>query len=383
MFSFSTRRELLAVLGASGAAVLTGCSEDGSAPENTSTSQPGGTRTETPADTAGTTTAEPEQDSADSPSLTDGTIAERSLPAFAGIIPDVDPLVLAAYNTGGGGLRVTDFPETPTDTLRFNAMAGRIPPTAMGSYLLATVEGAFVSQLWTAQLEARNEPDWASVVAGIGVMYGSSIEVQTTRETLSAIESDYETIADRQEQLVVRGPEGDVVGVTPEVFAFVPASQGEFPFSPLDRLRALLDTALGNRQSLPERDQSLRQALVHTPSTGILHVAHSRDGALGDALAGLRETDTPGFSLAGYATGYSAAQTAVSHIDVSSDDGPSPATGTIVYDDAASIDGDTLTARVGNLGTDREYVQDGTMVQMNCEYTRDALSSFLGSNPVN
>jgi hypothetical protein len=213
-------------------------------------------------------------------------------------------------------------------------------------------------------------------------MYGSSIEGQTTRETLSAIESNYETIMDEQEQLVVRGPEGDVVGVTPEVFAFVPASQGEFPFSPLDRLRALLETALGNRQSLLERDESLRRALVHSPSTGILHVAHSREGALGDALTGLRETNTPGFSVAGYATGYSTARTAVSHVDVS-DDGPSPATGTIVYDEAASIDGDTLIARVGNLGTGREYVQDGTMVQVNCEYTRDALSPFLGSTAVN
>ncbi|WP_340098063.1 hypothetical protein [Salinibaculum salinum] len=375
----STRRELLTVLGTGTATVLAGCSGGDSSSDATSTDQPAATGTETPSDTGGTTTAEPGQDSADSPSLTDGSIAERSLPAFAGIIPDVDPLVVGGWNTGGRGVRVTDYPDTPSDTLRFNAMVGRIPSTAMGAYLLTSQEGAFVSQLWTAQLEAGNEPDWATVVAGVGAMYGSGIEVQTTRETLSATESEYERIADDQNRLVVRGPEGDVVGVTPEVFAFVPASQRTFAFSPVDRLRALLETALGNRQSLPERDQSLRRALVHTPSAGILHVAHSRDGPLGDVLTSLRETDTPGFSVAGYATGYTTARTAVSHIDIGGEDQPSPATGTIVYDDSASIDGETLTANVGNHGAGREYVQDGTMVQATCEYARDDLSVFLGS----
>lgn len=344
-----TRREYLTMLGAGSATVLAGCSKSDLL----------------------------------SPSLTDGTISEQSLPPFAGIVPDIDPLVLAGWNTGGQTIRVTDYPDTPTDTLRFNAIGGGLPPAAMGVYLLTSEVGTFVSQLWLSQLEANNEPDWMGVVADIWVMYGPDVEIQTARESLSTSESSYETIVDEQNQLVVRGPEGDVVGVTPTLFAFVPASQGEFPFSPVKRVRALVNTALGNRTPLPDRDAPLREALRHTPSTGIVHVAHSQDVALGDAMDSHREMDTPVSGFTGSATGYSAARTAVSHIDVSSDDKPSPATGTLVYDETSAIDGETLTDRVGNLGNKRTYVQDGTMVQVNCEYTSDALSPLLASNPMN
>ena len=44
---------------------------------------------------------------------------------------------------------------------------------------------------------------------------------------------------------------------------------------------------------------------------------------------------------------------------------------------------ESLIANVGNLGIEREYVRDGTMVQVRCEYTDDALSPFRGSMTIN
>ena len=375
-----TRRKYLAVLAGS-ATALAGCSTGDSSPETSSADRTEATRT--PSDTSGNDTPEPEDDGEDTPSLTEGTIAEQSLPPVAGLIPDVDPLVVSAWNTGGGGIQISDSPDTPTDTLRFNAAAGALTQRVMASYLLTSQEGAFASEVWAGQLDAGNEPDWATVVADVGVMYGSGIELPAVRDSLSATEMEYETIVDESDRLVVRGPLGDVVGATSNLVSFMPASQGSFPFSPVDRLRALVETAVGDRTPLPEADSSLRRALRRAPLSGVAHVIHSKENSLSDALDTRYEKNIPGFTITGAADGYSDARTAISHIDLGGDDQPSPATGTIAYDETAAIEEESLVTNVGTLGNEREYIRDGSIVQIRCEYTTDALTPFRGSGTVN
>lgn len=369
-----TRRRVLSALGSASLAALAGCS---------SSSDPQSTATPTQSDSpTGSSTQEADREATQPPSLESGTISTTPLSDIAGIIPQVDPLVVSAWKSPSGGISVVDPAEFDErkDTLRYNTVNGRLAPTAMAAYLLSRENAPFVGPLWLGYLENDITVEWSAVVAGVSVMYADGIGLSTVRTRAAQSDVEYETITDSDSAVILRSSDGAVVGVTSNVFAFVPATDNPLPFSPVSRVTALIETANGNRTSLASQDSLLKTTLQHARVQGIVHLAHSQNAPLGEALPAYRRSMGDAmFSVAGSATGYDAAQTAVCQLD-EAQEAPVSATATIGFPEGEGVDEAELIANVGNLGVEREYVRDEDIVRVSCEYPEDALSAILSES---
>lgn len=345
-----TRRMFFSALGSASFASIAGCSLG-------SESQPSAT---------------------ESLSLESGTIETTSLSDIASIIPQVDPLVMSAWKSPEG-LSVMDPAEyeEPEDTLRYNTVNGRLAPTAMAAYLLSRENAPLVGPLWLGYLENNVSAEWTAVIAGVSVMYSSDIDISTLRTTAESVDVEYETVTDTDSAVIFQGSNGAVVGVTSNVFAFVPAIDDSLPFAPVNRVTALIETAAGNRESLPSQDSLLKPTLRHARVQGIVQLTHSQNAPLGDALPDHQQRmNGAAFSVTGDTTGYEAAQIAVCQLD-GVQEAPVSATATIGFPDGKDVDEGTLIESVGNLGEERTYVQDENIVRVGCEYPKDALSAVL------
>jgi hypothetical protein len=318
----------------------------------------------------------------ESQSVESAAISSTPLADIASIIPQVDPLVMSAWRLPAGGAGNTVQFEERTDTLRYNTVNSRLAPNAVGAYLLSGEAAPFVGPLWLGYSENGLSTPWFAVIAGVSVIYGDSNGLATVRSRLDSVDVEYETVTDSDNAVILRGSNGGVVGVTSKVFAFVPAIDESTPFSKVSRVTALIETATHERESLASQDSLLNTTLRKAKLQGIVHLTHSQDAPLGEALPAHRRTiDGDALSVTGSATGYEPARTAVCQLD-GVQEAPVSATATIRIPDIEDIDESELIANVGNRGAERKYVRDEEIVRVSCEYPQDALSEVLSDSSI-
>ncbi|MFB6082766.1 MAG: hypothetical protein ABEJ94_00805 [Halorientalis sp.] len=361
------RRSVVQCLGLAAAGGLAGCS--GSQDGSTDTPEQSTGENSTPTGTAGAVTPD------ESFAVENGTISAGELPPYADLLPTIgdDALLFSAFGTETeSGHEIGETPAEPTDPLRFDGLAGAVTGRVLGAFLLSTDFGFRVRRLGIDGTKR------VLSVGGVGVQV-LPVDFAGAMADLESADVSIRFRAD--DRAVFVGPEGDVFGLTADALVFASAEQRSGSFSPVERIRAIVDARTGAERAKHETDEGFARLLRHAGTGGSVAGAYAPTSDLATLVEG-RTGDASPARVRFVTDGFGAATAGLFRMGLTNGDAPQQARGTLFYPTPDAIDEDALTTTVGAAATDRSYVRDGTTVRASGSYSWETLSEFEASNTI-
>jgi hypothetical protein len=221
-----------------------------------------------------------------------------------------------------GGHRISTAPEEPTDPLRYGSVAGAYVEFLTGGFMQMLSYPFDAERLDTAERERT--------------LNVNGIAVQELPVELSGALDD--------------------------------AESGEFDGT---QVRDIVDARVGAATPRHETDDGFATLLWAGETTGSIACVHAPET---DISALVSEESSVGVPLLP-TDGLESASGAVFHIDLDNGDPPQPASATIRYPEASSVDTESLPP-LGSAAQNRDLTQDGRTVLVTGEYSWAALSEF-------